>query len=154
MLMTGAKAPLFTLMDSGGKPLSLDDFRGKKVVVYFYPKDDTPGCTVEACSFRDVYDEILAAGAVVLGISPDGQASHESFRDKYGLPFHLLSDTEHYVAEQYGAWGKTGLHGANGSGIVRCTFVVDADGFISHVFPLVTPDDHAVEVLLALNAPN
>lgn len=152
MLTIGEKAPLFTLMDAADKPLSLDDFRGKKVVVYFYPMDDTPGCTVEACSFRDAYDDILAAGAVVLGISPDGQASHERFRNKYGLPFYLLSDSDHAVAQQYGAWGKTGLPDSH-EGILRSTFVVDADGSISHVFPRVTPDDHAVEVLLALNTP-
>ncbi len=153
MLMKGDRAPLFTLMNPEGKPISLDDFRGSKVVVYFYPKDDTPGCTIEACSFRDAYDDILAAGAIVVGISPDGQASHERFRNKYGLPFHLLSDPSHAVADAYGAWGRTGLPGEGGEGILRSTFVVDADGNISHVFPHVTPDDHAIEVLLALNAP-
>ena len=150
MLNVGQKAPLFTLNDTDGNPVSLAGFAGKKAVIYFYPKDDTPGCTIEACSFRDSYDDILAAGAVVLGISPDGKASHERFRNKFGLPFHLLSDPDHTVATAFGAWGEKVIFGIKTQGLIRSTFIIDGEGVVTHVFPKVTPTKHAQEVLEAL----
>lgn len=150
MVSANMKAPMFTLPDDNGKMISLADFAGKKVVVYFYPKDDTPGCTVEACSFRDAFDEFLEAGAVVLGISPDGAASHAQFRKRHNLPFYLLSDTDHKVAEAYGAWGDKNVFGNQHEGIIRSTFIIDGAGMITMVFPKVKPEGHAAEVLEAL----
>ncbi len=150
MIIANMKAPAFSLPDDNGNIISLSDFTGKKVVVYFYPKDDTPGCTVEACSFRDAFDEFLEAGAVVLGISPDDAASHTHFRKRHNLPFHLLSDTDHKVAEAYGAWGEKNMYGKKHVGIIRSTFIVDEAGMIAKVFPKVKPEGHAAEVLKAL----
>jgi peroxiredoxin Q/BCP len=130
----GDKAPGFSLPDSNGKTVSLSDFKGKKVVVYFYPKDDTPGCTKEACAFRDVYDEILAKNAVVLGISTDSVASHEVFRKKYELPFFLLSDQDKAVIRAYGAWGEKKMYGRTSEGIVRSTVVIDENGDVLKIF--------------------
>ena len=121
MLSVGNKAPDFTLMDETGREISLSDFKGKKVVIYFYPKDDTPGCTKEACSFRDVYDDILAAGAVVIGISKDDTSSHQKFKNKYNLPFYLLSDPDHKVIEKYGAWQEKKMYGKTSMGTARIT---------------------------------
>jgi thioredoxin-dependent peroxiredoxin len=145
-------APDFTLPAEPGGDVSLSGYRGKKVVLYFYPKDDTPGCTTEACSLRDVYDDILDAGAVVLGVSPDPVASHVKFRRKYGLPFALLSDPEHKVAEMYGAWGEKTMYGKTYEGILRSTYIIDEAGQIARVFPKVTPAKHSQEVLEALGA--
>ncbi len=150
MLTQGQKAPAFTLPDDEGNPVSLSDYLGQKVVVYFYPKDDTPGCTKEACSFRDAFDDFLAAGAAVLGVSPDGAGSHERFRKRYHLPFRLLSDPDHKVAEAYGAWGEKSMYGRKTLGILRSTFIVDERGDIVRVFPHVKPEGHAEEVLKAL----
>ena len=150
MLMKGDKAPGFSLPDDNGNMVSLSDFTGKNVIVYFYPKDNTPGCTKEACSFRDAFDEFLEAGAVVLGISPDDAASHVDFRKRHNLPFHLLSDTDHKVAEAYGAWGEKNTYGVKSVGILRSTFVVDGEGVIKKVFAKVKPEGHAEEVLAAL----
>ncbi len=150
MLNAGEKAVDFTLKDNNGKATSLSDFIGKKIVLYFYPKDDTPGCTKEACSFRDVYDEILEAGGVVLGVSPDGQASHSSFKEKFGLPFHLLSDEDHKVAEAYGAWGEKTMYGKTYMGVLRSTFIIGEDLIIKKVFPKVSPEGHGEEILQAL----
>lgn len=147
MINTGERAPDFTLPYEQGIPVALSDFKGKKVVVYFYPRDNTPGCTKEACSFRDAFDEFLEAGAVVLGISPDDAASHVNFRRRFGLPFQLLSDSEHRVAEAYGAWGEKNLYGKKSMGIIRSTFIVDEEGMIANVFPKVKPEGHADEVL-------
>ena len=152
MLKQGDKAINFSLMDSEGKLVNLSDFKNKKVVVYFYPKDDTPGCTKEACGFRDIYDYILAEGAVVIGISPDDKDSHLRFKGKYNLPFYLLSDPGHKVAESYGAWGEKKLYGKAYMGIIRSTFIIDGDGMIAKAFPKVTPDGHGDEVLNALQA--
>lgn len=149
MMYEGQIAPDFTL-DDDGVEVSLNDFKGKKVVLYFYPKDNTPGCTKEACSFRDAFDEFLEAGAVVLGVSPDGADSHRDFRRRYGLPFHLLSDPGHKVAEAYGAWGEKNLYGKIGLGVIRSTFVIDGNGVIAKVFPKVKPEGHAAEVLAAI----
>ncbi len=146
----GDKAPGFSLPDSNGKTVSLSDFKGKKVVVYFYPKDDTPGCTKEACAFRDVYDEILAKNAVVLGISTDSVASHEVFRKKYELPFFLLSDQDKAVIRAYGAWGEKKMYGRTSEGIVRSTVVIDENGDVLKIFPKVKPEHHAREILETL----
>jgi peroxiredoxin Q/BCP len=137
----------FNLPDADGNNVSLSSFRGKKVVLYFYPKDDTPGCTKQACSFRDAYDDIIEAGAVVIGISPDSTASHEKFKNKFGLPFHLLSDTDHKVAEAYGSWSEKKMYGKTSMGIIRSTFIIDEDGSILKVFPKVSPEGHADKVL-------
>ncbi len=150
MLKAGGIAPDFNLSDAEGKNVSLSDFKGKKIVLYFYPKDDTPGCTKEACSFRDVYDKILAKGAVVIGISADNAESHKNFKKKYNLPFHLLSDMEHKIIEAYGAWGDKTYQGKVSKGIIRSTYIIDEKGVISEVFPRVTPDNHAAEVIEAL----
>lgn len=150
MLNVNDKAVDFTLNNQDGEVISLSDFSGKKVVLYFYPKDDTPGCTTEACGLRDVYDDILGLGAVVLGVSADGEASHTKFRFKYHLPFHLLADTEKEVCIAYGAWGEKKTSGKNFFGIKRITYIINEDGVISHVWQKVTPKKHAEEILEAL----
>lgn len=150
MLTIGANAPVFTLPTADGPSVSLTDFAGKKVVLYFYPKDDTSGCTTQACEFRDSWGAVQAAGAVVLGVSPDGVASHQKFRDKYDLPFPLLADEDHAVAERYGVWGEKSMYGRKYLGILRTTFLIDQNGRIAHVFEKVTPKGHAAEVLAAL----
>jgi len=147
MLKPGDPAPEFTLQADGGQEVSLADYRGQKVVLYFYPKDDTPGCTAEACSFRDDHSDIVAAGAAVLGVSPDTLKSHDKFKAKYNLPFTLLSDPDHRVAEMYGAWGEKKSYGKTYEGILRSTFIIDEEGKIARVFPRVTPKDHSQEVL-------
>jgi peroxiredoxin Q/BCP len=149
MLQEGTIAPDFTLEASGGA-VTLSDYRRQTVVLYFYPKDDTPGCTTEACNFRDDYSEIIAAGAVVLGISPDSVRSHDKFKLKYELPFPLLSDPDHEVAELYGAWGEKKMYGRTYMGIIRSTYVIDDEGFIVKVFPKVRPKVHSEEVLAVL----
>ena len=126
----GETAPDFTLPDENGKPVKLASFRGKKVILYFYPKDDTTGCTTQACNFRDSYAEIQEKNAVVIGISPDGAKSHQKFRTKYDLPFILLSDPDHAIAEKYGAWGDKSFMGKNYMGIIRSHFVIDEQGKI------------------------
>lgn len=151
MLKQGDKAIEFSLKSYDGKDISLSDFRGKKIVLYFYPKDNTPGCTKEACGFRDVYDYILAAGAVVIGISPDSQASHEKFINKFSLPFYLLSDEDHKIAEAYGAWGEKKSYGKTYMGIIRSTFIINENLVIEKVFPKVSPEHHAEEILNLLN---
>ncbi len=147
MLNAGDKAIDFKLNSIDNKEISLSDFKGKKIVLYFYPKDDTPGCTKEACGFRDAYDYILEAGAVVIGVSPDAESSHEKFRNKYNLPFYLLSDTEHKVSEMYGAWGEKKNYGKTYMGVIRSTFIIDEEMTIKKVFPKVSPEGHAEEVL-------
>jgi len=147
MLKEGDLAPDFTLLSDQGEEVTLSSFRGKKVVVYFYPKDNTPGCTKEACSFRDAYDEFLAKGAVVIGISPDPLSSHQRFRAKYNLPFYLLCDTDHSVAKAYGVWGEKKNFGRTYQGIIRSTFVLDEEGRISKVLSKLRPAKHAQEVL-------
>jgi peroxiredoxin Q/BCP len=150
MLKEGDKAIDFTLSDDKGEQIKLSDFKGKKVVLYFYPKDNTPGCSKEACSFRDVYDDILKAGAVVIGISADNKNSHEKFRSKFNLPFYLLSDPEHKVVHLYNAWGEKKLYGKIFMGIIRSTFIIDENLNILKVFPKVNPEGHGQEVLEAI----
>ena len=147
MVQEGAKAPEFTLTDDQGQEVSLSDFAGKKVVIYFYPKDDTPGCTKEACSFRDNHSAILAKGAVVLGVSADDAKSHEKFKTKFELPFPLLSDPEKKMIQAYGAWGEKQMYGKSYEGILRSTVIVDEQGNVAKVFPKVKPEGHAEEVL-------
>jgi peroxiredoxin Q/BCP len=150
MLKAGDKAPPFALPSNEGRIVRLADLKGKPVVLYFYPKDDTPGCTKEACSFRDAWSEIQETGAVVLGVSPDDAASHEKFRTKYRLPFPLLSDPDHAVAEAYGAWGEKSMYGRKYEGILRTTFLIDGTGVVQRVFEKVRPEGHADEVLAAV----
>lgn len=147
MLKQGDMAVDFLLKDSYGNDVSLSEFKGKKVILYFYPRDNTPGCTKEACSFRDAYDLILEEGAVVLGISVDTEATHEKFRERYSLPFYLLSDIEHKVGEAYGAWGEKKLYGKTYIGMIRSTFIIDEQGKIIKVFPKVKLDQHVEEVV-------
>src|SRR5947209_14672024 len=150
MLTEGDRAPDFTLPADDGRKVSLKDFRGKKVVLYFYPKDDTPGCTKEACSFRDNLGRVTSKGAVVLGVSRDDAASHGKFRDKYHLNFPLLSDDEGKVTEAYGVWKKKNLYGREHFGIERTTFLIDEDGKIARIWPKVHVEGHTDEVLAAL----
>ena len=150
MVAVGDKAPEFTLQSDDGSRLSLKDLRGKKVVLYFYPKDDTPGCTKEACSFRDNLARVTSKGARILGVSRDDHASHEKFRDKYRLNFPLLSDDAGTVTEAYGVWKKKNLYGKEFMGIERTTFLIDEQGRIARVWPKVKVDGHTDEVLAAL----
>lgn len=148
----GKSAPAFTLPASNGKKVSLKDFKGKKVVLYFYPKDDTSGCTKQACQFRDNNASFEGADAVILGVSPDGLKSHEKFIGKYDLPFLLLADEDHAVAEKYGVWQEKSMYGRKYMGIVRTTFVIDGDGKVAKVFEKVKVPNHDVEVLAAINS--
>jgi thioredoxin-dependent peroxiredoxin len=150
MIKVGEKAIEIQLNDKDGKLVKLSDFLGKKVVVYFYPKDDTPGCTIEACSFRDAYDELLEMNAVVIGISGDSTKSHINFGRKYNLPFYLLSDEDHAVTEAYGAWAEKSMFGKKNMGIQRATFIIDEKGMVAKVFPKVSPTKHIDEVIKAL----
>jgi peroxiredoxin Q/BCP len=146
----GSRAPDFTLPTHDGGALKLSSLKGGPVVLYFYPKDDTPGCTKEACGFRDAAKALATHGATVLGVSRDSAASHAKFRDKYALPFTLLVDADHAVAEQYGAWREKTLYGKKTLGIVRSTFILDAAGRVARVFRSVKADGHAEQVLGAL----
>jgi peroxiredoxin Q/BCP len=148
----GQRAPDFTLPSDSGEAVTLSSFRGQPVVLFFYPKDDTPGCTAQACGLRDVWAELRLAGAVVLGVSPDSPAQHVWFREKYGLPFTLLSDEEHRVADEYGTWVKKSMYGKTYMGMERSTFVIDGDGNVVKVMRKVKPADHAADVLAALEA--
>ncbi len=146
----GKKAPAFTLTDDTGKKVKLSDFSGQAVVLYFYPKDDTPGCTKEACAFRDAHSELRSTGAVVLGVSPDDAASHVKFRDKYTLNFPLLADTDHKVSEKYGAWREKNMYGKKSMGIQRSTYLIDSAGKVAKVWKRVQVDGHDTQVLQAL----
>ncbi len=152
MLKQGDRAPDFELATDGGGSVKLSDLRGKRVVLYFYPKDDTSGCTKQACGFRDTRDEFEERNAIVLGVSPDKVASHDRFRDKYELNFPLLSDPDHSVAEAYGAWGKKKMYGREYEGILRTTFVIDEQGTIEKVYEKVKAAENAGEVLRDLSS--
>ncbi len=152
MIEEGKKAPAFSLKDQGGKTVKLADFAGKHVVLYFYPKDSTPGCTQEACDFRDGHAKLLKKGAVVLGVSPDSEKSHAKFATKYSLPFPLLVDSDHALAEKYGAWGEKVLYGRKFMGIIRSTFLIAPDGKVKRVWPKVKVAGHADEVSAAIDA--
>lgn len=147
MIKAGETAPDFELESDSGATVRLSDYRGRRVVLYFYPKDNTSGCTKEACGFRDSQPEFESCDAVVLGVSPDGVASHRRFRDKYGLNFPLLADTDHAIADRYGAWGKKKMYGREFEGILRSTFVIGPDGRVESVYAKVKPAGHAQQLL-------
>ena len=150
MVHEGDHAPDFSLPDQDGRAVSLKDLRGRKVVLYFYPKDDTPGCTREACGFRDNLARVQAKGAVVLGVSRDSEESHVKFRGKYDIPYPLLSDSDRAVHELYGVWGKKTLYGKETEGVIRSTFLIDERGKVRRIFSPVKVDGHVDEVLAAL----
>ena len=148
-LKVGQKAPDFTVLNDKGDKVKLSDLKGKKVVLYFYPKDDTPGCTTEACAFRDGIDEIKKKGATVIGVSADSVESHQKFKKKFDLNFPLLADTDKKIVEAYGTWKEKSMYGSKYMGIERTTFVIDEQGKISHIFPKVKVSEHYDEVLEA-----
>lgn len=146
-LKTGDHAPDFEGRDHEGQTVKLSDFRGKKVVLYFYPKDDTPGCTAEACNLRDNYDQLMKAGYEVIGVSADNETSHAKFRSKYNLPFLLIADTDHSIHEKYGVWVEKSMYGRKYMGAQRTTFVIDEDGKIAEIIEKVKTGDHAAQIL-------
>ena len=152
MVEEGKPAPSFTLPNEAGESVSLESYRGQPVVLYFYPRDNTPGCTRQACGIRDSWEEFEKRGAVVLGVSPDSPARHAKFKQKYGLPFTLLADEDHAVSETYGTWVQKSMLGKTFMGTERSTFVIDRDGNVAKVMRRVKPDTHAAQVLAALPA--
>lgn len=152
MLEVGTLAPDFTLPDKDGNPVTLSSFRGRKVVVYFYPRDNTPGCTRQACAFAGAYSQFEALGVVVIGVSRDSQASHQRFAEKNSLPFILLSDPERQAIEAYGVWQEKKNYGKVSMGVVRSTYIIDENGVIEKVMPKVKPDTNAAEILEYLSA--
>lgn len=152
MLSVGDKAPQFTLNDGDGNKIKLSDFKGKKVVLYFYPKDLTPGCTVEACAFRDDIIAIKKLGAVVLGVSADNEKTHQKFTEKHSLNFPLLADVNHEVCEKYGAWQEKSMYGRKYWGIARISYLIDENGKVAKVFGKVKPADHSQEVIAAIKS--
>jgi thioredoxin-dependent peroxiredoxin len=153
LLAVGTQAPEFTTTDQDGKKHSLSDFKGMKVILYFYPKDNTSGCTKEACAFRDHFDALRRLGVEILGVSVDSEKSHKSFVQKYGLPFTLLADTDKRLVEAYGVWGEKSLYGKRYMGTNRVTYLIDEAGKIAAVFPKVKPETHAEEILAVLQQP-
>ena len=149
-LKEGDKAPPFTVLTNGGGTVSLSDYKGKPVILYFYPKDDTPGCTKDACAFRDHFSAFKKKGAVVLGVSTDPVKSHDKFVEKFKLPFTLLADEDKKIVEAYGVWGEKSFMGRKYMGTFRVTFLIGADGRIKKIWPTVKPEEHAEEVLAAL----
>jgi thioredoxin-dependent peroxiredoxin len=147
MLTEKDMAPDFTLADENGADVSLSDYRGRRVVLYFYPKDDTPGCTIQACELRDNMQSFDARNAVVVGVSPDSPRSHRKFKDKYDLPFTVLADVDHEVADRYGVWQEKSMYGRKYWGNVRTTFVIDEEGRIAKVLPNVKPAEHVGQLL-------
>jgi thioredoxin-dependent peroxiredoxin len=150
MITEGAHAPDFELTNDDGDRVRLSDLRGKAVVLYFYPRDDTPGCTKEACEFRDAFDEFRRRGVEVLGVSPDSVASHQKFKAKHELPFTLLADPEHEVADAYGVWVERSMYGKKSMGVKRSTFVIDRDGLVAKAMVGIRPAGHAAQVLASL----
>lgn len=151
MLKPGTTAPAFKTTNTNGESVSLKDLRGQKIVLYFYPRDDTPGCTKEACSFRDSFSKFKKRGIAVLGVSPDTETAHKKFTAKYDLPFSLLADTDHSISEAYGVYGEKKFMGRKYMGVHRTTFLIDEKGKIKKVFEKVKPEDHASEVLAAFD---
>jgi len=151
-ISAGSQAPDFELYDDEGRLRRLSDFRGQKVVLYFYPADDTPGCTKEACNFRDDYSAYQKAGVTILGVSPDSVSSHAKFKAKYSIPFSLLADEGHKVCDLYGTWGPKSIAGRNYDGVLRTTFLIDPQGTVAQVFEKVRPAEHSDEVLSAFRA--
>ena len=152
MVEEGKPAPMFTLASDSGEDVSLESFRGKPVVLYFYPKDDTPGCTAQACGIRDAWGEFERTGSIVLGVSPDSPKKHTKFREKYSLPFTLLADEDHAVADAYGTWVQKSFAGKKYMGVERSTFVIAPDGTLAKIMRNVKPAEHAADVLAALAA--
>lgn len=152
MVSEGQPAPHFMLFDQDGQQVSLASLRGSKLILYFYPKDDTPGCTKEACSFRDAKQQFEETGARIFGVSPDTVASHRKFADKYGLPFTLLADPEKQTCEAYGVWKEKNMYGKKSMGVERTTFLIDSDGVVRKIFPRVRVDGHIERVLKALES--
>lgn len=152
LLKVGAKAPAFSLKNTEGKTVKLSDLKGKKVVLYFYPKDMTPGCTVEACGFRDDYAQLKKRGVEVIGVSGDDQKSHQKFTEKHSLPFTLLSDPTHEMMEKYGAWGEKSLYGRKFMGVLRITYIIDEEGRIAYAFGKVKTDTHSKDVIAAIDS--
>jgi thioredoxin-dependent peroxiredoxin len=150
-LNVGDKAPDFERINHENERITLSDYRGKKVILYFYPKDDTPGCTAEACNLNDNYDFWIEKGFEVVGVSPDKIESHKKFRDKYGLKFNLISDTEKMILKEYGAWGEKSMYGKKYEGVLRTTFLIDENGIISEIFDNVKTKDHTNQILKTLN---
>jgi peroxiredoxin Q/BCP len=150
MVEAGQPAPDFTLHDQSGREVTLSQLRGSLVVLYFYPRDDTPGCTKEACAFRDEWEQYEARGAKIVGVSPDAPDSHARFVRKFNLPFTLLADTEHKVCDRYGVWKEKNLYGRKSMGVVRTTYVIDGNGTVRAVFPRVKVDGHSAAVLEAI----
>ncbi|HEU0184217.1 MAG TPA: thioredoxin-dependent thiol peroxidase [Blastocatellia bacterium] len=150
-LKAGDSAPAFSLKNTEGKTVKLSDFKGKKVALYFYPKDMTPGCTKEACGFRDDYSELKKRGVEVVGVSADDQGSHQKFAEKYSLPFTLLTDADHSVMEKYGAWGEKNMYGKKITGVLRSTFIIDEEGHIAHIFRKVKTDTHSQDVMKVID---
>jgi thioredoxin-dependent peroxiredoxin len=150
LLESGIPAPEFELPDETGAIHRLSDYRNKNILLYFYPKDDTPGCTTEACNFRDDYSAYQKADVVILGVSPDSPASHAKFKTKFDLPFHLLADEEHKVCEQYGVWGLKKYMGREYEGVIRTTYLIDGNGKIKRVYEKVKPAEHSAEILADL----
>jgi len=146
-LNIGDQAPAFSVKDHNGNPVSLENLKGKKVILYFYPKDNTPGCTAEACSLRDGYDDLLNAGFVVVGVSPDSEKSHQNFSRKHNLPFHLVADTGNELIKKYGAWGEKKMYGKTYEGVIRTTFIISGDGNIEHIISRVDTKNHARQIL-------
>lgn len=151
MLEQGEKAPAFSAKDQHGNTVSSNDFEGKKIVLYFYPKDNTPGCTKEACNLRDNYEELIAKGFVVLGVSPDSEESHLKFAEKFTLPFPLLADPELKIIKAYGAWGEKNMYGKKYEGLLRSTFIINEDKEIEKVIKKVKTDDHANQIFKLYN---
>lgn len=152
-LKSGDKAPEFVSVDQNGKQIKLSEYKGKSVILYFYPKDNTPGCTAEACSLRDGYEKLTNLGFDVIGVSPDSEKSHQNFIKKYELPFRLISDTNQAVANLYGVWGEKQMYGKTYMGILRTTFLIDEKGIITHVISKVNTSDHVNQILEIVEKP-
>jgi peroxiredoxin Q/BCP len=151
ILKAGDKAPDFSGINQDGKEIRLSDFAGKKLILYFYPKDDTPGCIAESCNLNDNYDLWLEKGFEVVGVSPDSVESHQKFRDKYGLKFNLIADTEKKILQAYGAWGEKSMYGKKYMGVLRSTFVIDENGVVQEVFEKVKTKDHTNQIFKSIN---
>jgi thioredoxin-dependent peroxiredoxin len=147
MVKVGEKAPDFVGFDQNGNQLGLKDFQGKKIILFFYPKDDTPGCTAEACNLRDNYNMLTSLGFALLGVSPDAQKKHQAFIQKYELPFPLIADTDQLVLKMFGAWGEKKMYGKSYEGVLRTTFIIDENGIVTHVIDKVNTKDHTSQIL-------
>jgi len=150
-LKEGSKAPLFSGIDQNGREISLKDFAGKKLILYFYPKDNTPGCTAEACNLRDNYDDLIKQGYAIIGVSPDSEKSHKGFSGKFSLPFPLIADTGKKILNDYGVWGEKKMYGKSYLGVIRTTFVIDGKGIIEKIITKVETAGHAEQIIKLYN---